>query len=305
MKIRLLTLFLLLKGFTAFGQINMADSTTQVISYWNKEEKNNYSVSLETIKIRELDTIYRATTRYNVEITVLDTSNKSLMIQWLYKDFTTDSQIPIVRKLVDITKDMKIIFKTDEFGAFVEVVNWREVKDYIQEGITTLSKDLNGIPGIDKVLKQLEATYSTKEAIENGSISDVYQFHFFHGLKYRLGEVLEGNLKVSNIYGPEPFDSDVQIYLDEINVEDNNFIMRASQNVNSEQLINATMNYLKTTTQMMAVDQVKIEDMKDLKHESFTASRIHNTGWVIYSIQTKTIKLDNVTNIEERIIELK
>ncbi len=81
--------------------------------------------------------------------------------------------------------------------------------------------------------------------------------------------------------------------------------MRASQNVNSEQLINATMNYLKTTTQMMAVDQVKIEDMKDLKHESFTASRIHNTGWVIYSIQTKTIKLDNVTNIEERIIELK
>ncbi len=128
MKIRLLTLFLLLKGFTAFGQINMADSTAQVISYWDKEEKNNYSVSLETIKIRELDTIYRATTRYNVEITVLDTSNKSLMIQWLYKDFTTDSQIPIVQKLVDITKDMKVIFKTDEFGAFVEVVNWREVK---------------------------------------------------------------------------------------------------------------------------------------------------------------------------------
>ena len=47
------------------------------------------------------------------------------------------------------------------------------------------------------------------------------------------------------------------------------------------------------------------EDMKELKNETLTASRIHGTGWVLYSIQTTTITSDDSTLIEERIIEIK
>ncbi len=39
MKDRILIIFLLLASITTFGQINMADSTAQVVSYWNKGEK--------------------------------------------------------------------------------------------------------------------------------------------------------------------------------------------------------------------------------------------------------------------------
>jgi len=41
------------------------------------------------------------------------------------------------------------------------------------------------------------------------------------------------------------------------------------------------------------------------KNETLTASMIQGTGWVIYSVQTTTVTLDNITNIEERIIQLK
>jgi hypothetical protein len=77
MKNRILTTFFLLSGLTTFGQINMADSTAQVITYWEKGEKQNYSVTTENIKIKGSDTTSKEMTTYNVEITVLNTSEKS------------------------------------------------------------------------------------------------------------------------------------------------------------------------------------------------------------------------------------
>jgi len=300
-----LTILLLAIGMTTFGQINMADSTAQVITYWEKGEKQNYSMTAEKIKIKGSDTTIREMTTYNVEITVLNNIEKTYTIEWLYKDIKSNSQNPIVQKLMNINKDMKVVFKTDEFGAFIEVVNWKEIKAYIQKEVSTLRKDFKEIQEMDNVIKQIEATYSTKEAIESASIKDIQQFHTFHGAKYKLGEVIKGQIKVPNLYGTEPFDSEFSLSLDEINEADNNFIIRSTQQVNIEQLTNATFDYLTKTAKTMNIEPPKREELKDLKNETLTATRMHGTGWVVYSVQTTTITSDNVTNIEERTIEIK
>jgi len=233
LKKRILTILVFLTtGIMVFGQINMADSTVQVITYWDKGEKQNYIVSEEKIKIKGTDTISKELITYDVEITVLNETDKSYTIQWLYKNIQTNSTDPTLQKIMNITKDMKVIFKTDELGAFIEVVNWKEIRDFIQKATKTLRKDFKAIPEMDKFIKQVEATFSTKEAIESASIKEIQQFHTFHGAKYKLGEFLEAEQKGPNIYGTEPFDIDLTVYLDEINEEDNNYIMRASQEVN-------------------------------------------------------------------------
>ncbi len=303
---KLLTALLFLTiGLPAFGQINMVDSTAQVVTYWAKGEKQNYTVTTEKIKIKSADTTSRDITSYDVEVTVLNQTDKSYTIEWLYKNIKTNSTNPTIQKLMTVTKDMKVVFKTNELGTFTEVVNWKEVRDYIQKATNPLSKDFSAIPEMDKVLKQLTATYSTKEAIESAAIRDIQQFHTFHGAQYKLGEVLKGQLKVPNLFGTEPFDSDFTIYLDEINETDNNFILRATQEVNKEQLTNATFDYLTKMANNMKVATPKREDLKDLKNETLTASRMDGTGWVVYSVQTTTITSDNITNIEERVIEIK
>jgi hypothetical protein len=300
-----LTILLLAIGTTTFGQINMADSTAQVITYWEKGEKQNYFMTAEKIKIKGSDTTIREMTTYDVEITILNNHEKTYTIEWLYKDIKSNSQNPIVQKLMNINKDMKVVFKTDEFGAFIEVVNWKEIKAYIQKEVSTLRKDFKEIQEMDNVIKQIEATYSTKEAIESASIKDIQQFRTFHGAKYKLGEVIKGQIKVPNLYGTEPFDSEFSLSLDEINEADNNFIIRSTQQVNIEQLTNATFDYLTKTAKTMNIEPPKREELKALKNETLTATRMHGTGWVVYSVQTTTITSDNVTNIEERIIEIK
>lgn len=305
MKIRILTILLLITGMATFGQINMADSTVQVITYWEQGEKQNYSVVTESIKIKDSDTTSREITTYDVEITVLQADDKSYTVEWYYKNFKTDSQNVPVQKIMSIAKDIKVVYRTDELGIFLEVVNWKEIRDYIRNTMDVMQKEYKDIPGMDKIFKQVENIYSSKEAIESVSIKDIQQYHAFHGAQFKLGEVLELQLKVPNIYGSEPFDSYATVYLDEINEDDNNYIMRTSQEVDKMQLTNATFDYLTTMAKNMKVDPPARDDLKELMNETLTASRIHGTGWVIYSVQTTTVTSDNITNVEERIIELK
>jgi hypothetical protein len=81
--------------------------------------------------------------------------------------------------------------------------------------------------------------------------------------------------------------------------------MRATQSVNKEQLTEATYNYLVELAKKMEIPPTKRDEIKELKNETLTASRIHGSGWIIYSVQTLTITSDDITNIEERVIELK
>ena len=81
--------------------------------------------------------------------------------------------------------------------------------------------------------------------------------------------------------------------------------MRATQSVNKEQLTEATFNYLVGVAKKMGVPPPQRDELKDLRNEVISASRIHASGWIVYSIQTLTITSDDVTNIEERVIELK
>ncbi|HBS11071.1 MAG TPA: hypothetical protein DEO36_00800 [Flavobacteriaceae bacterium] len=101
----------------AFGQINMKDSTAQVIGYWNIGDKQSYNVSLQKIKLRETDTISNELMTYNVDVTVIDSTANSYSIEWFYHNYKTNSTNEIVKKVTSLSEDLKVIIETDEFGA--------------------------------------------------------------------------------------------------------------------------------------------------------------------------------------------
>lgn len=80
--------------------------------------------------------------------------------------------------------------------------------------------------------------------------------------------------------------------------------MRFYQSIDSIELTNLTFNYLTNMAKMMKTTPPKRENMPIVKNEIWRAARIHNGGWPIYSIETKETKSEDVTLVEERIIEL-
>jgi len=290
---------------TLFGQISVKDSTVQVIGYWEKQETQSYDVSYEKIKIKNKDTISRELTKYEVDIKVIDSTENSYTIEWFYKNYSIDTENDLVKKLASIANDISVKIKTDEFGAFIEIVNWEEVRDYLKRVTKKLKDELKDIPNSQIIIDNVMRIYSSKESIEANGVKDAIQFYSFHGVKYKLGEKLEGKLETANNFGGKPFETDVRFSLDEINEENGNSILRMTQIINSEQLTNETYNYLEKLGTFGDKFPPRNE-FPSLTNETNTASRIHGqSGWVIYSIETKEIAAAETTNIEERIIEIK
>jgi hypothetical protein len=307
----ILTILFLAIGITSFGQINMVGSTVQVITHWKKGEKQDYALTVEKIQLKGTDTISRKLATNDVEITVLKQRRDSYTIQWLYKSIKTNNAAPTTQQLMNIAKDMKVIYKIDELGAFQELTNWKELRKYFQKTYKTLREKYKASPEMDKLITQIEETFLTKEAIEIFAIKDIQHFHSFHGAEYKLGEILETEMEYPNLFGTY-FDVELTECLDEINKEDDNYVMKASREINREQLINTTFEYLTKTLKNINVTMpITHEDLKDLKNEILTTSRIHGTGWVIYSVQTTVITVmsdnmdANITTIEKRIIKRK
>jgi len=288
-----------------FSQISIKDSTVQVIGYWSKYDKQSYDVTYEKYKVKNKDTISRELMKYEVDVKIIDSTANSYTIEWFYKNYSIDTENELVRKLTSIANDISVKIKTDEYGAFVEVIDWEEVRDYLEKVTEKLKVELKDVPNYKEIIANVMSIYSTKESVEANAIKDALQFYKFHGVKYKLGEELTGKLETSNNFGGKPFETDVQYSLDEINETDGNSILRSNEIINSEELTDATYNYLKKLGTFGDKFPPR-NKFPSLTNETNTASRIHGEiGWIIYSIETKTVTAEETTNIEERIMEIK
>lgn len=304
MKFKLFLSAFLLLSFTSWSQINMADSSVQVIGYWDKNEQQSYLVTEDIIRLKDADTLYKEHMKYKIEIKILDSASNSYTIEWVYKDFETNIKPRIKKQLAAISHNKRVVLMTDEMGAFKEVLNGQELTSQMNKSLKDLRQVYKITPEENELIKRFELTFANKESLENSFVNDIQQFYTFHGGKYTLNEPLEAHTKVQNVLGGDPFDSYMQGSLDEIDDEDNTFILRLSQDLDSKQLTDATFEYLVAAANRMGSTVPKRDELKDLTNELLISARIHGSGWIIYSVSTKTVSAESTTNIEERVVEL-
>lgn len=287
-----------------YGQINMNDSTVQVIGYWNKNEKQSFLVTNERYKVTGTDTSSREAYKYIVDVHIVDSTADSYTIDWFYHDYEFTTNNELVKKLSAISEEMTITIVTDGFGMFKEVKNWEEIRDYISKMTQKLSEQTTNIPNFKDIVKQIVDRYQSKESIEAAAIMEIQQFYTFHGGKYKLDEEISGTIKTPNLLGGEPFDTEVVIWLQEIDTAANTAMLNIKQEVNSEQLTKATFDYLTKMSESLKVPGPKRDEFRNLVNETWTTSIIHTSGWVIYSLETKTVSNEGATSYTENTIEL-
>ncbi|WP_207425034.1 hypothetical protein [Pedobacter sp. SYSU D00535] len=299
------TTIALIISLHASSQINMKDSTMQVIAYWNKQEKQTYHIVDEKFKVTDSDTTSRETTEYDVEITVSDSTANSFTVQWLYKNVRVKTDNKFIQKVAGLSEQLPIVFKTDEMGVFQEVLNWKEVSDYIKKATALLREEFKGTPKLKEITGQVEQRFSTKAGIEASAIKDIIQFHNFYGGKYTLHEEATGKTKMANLYGGEPFDAEVSVILEEMDEKEDTGIIKSWQTIDSKQVTEATYEYLKKMASSLGSPAPKREDLPDMTIEDYLGSSFHaSSGWLLYSVLERTTKGDNITQIDKRTIEL-
>lgn len=286
---------------SAFAQINMEDSTAQVVAYWSIGDKQEYSISLQKTKLEGADTVENTLTTYDVVITVVDSASSYYLIEWHYKNYRVNSSNALENEIASLSEDIKVLIETDEFGAILGVKNWKEVGNYIRKSTQKLRQGYGEQDQMQQVLAQLEQTFTSQQGVEAAAILDARQFHNYHGGRYTLGQPVTATMQVPNMLDQtKSLDCEITVLLDEIDLEEGNFIIRSTQEVNSAQLTEMTFAYLKSLSPVPS-----IEEMVAVTNITTAASRIHESGWIIYSIQTKVVEAQQSATIEERIIEIK
>ncbi len=297
---------LFFSALSSFAQINMEDSTVQAIGYWDRNETYSYIITNTKYKVTKSDTSAREKTTYEVDVTIKDSTATSYTVEWLYKNVQVNSNNALVKKLAAISENLKVVIKTDEFGSFQEVVNWDEVRTSMKKAFDVVRKEFKSVPKLDDIIKPVEAIYLSKEGFESNALTDVQQYYTFHGGKYKLGEENTIKTQLPNGFGGAPIDAELTVRLDEINPDDNNYIVRYWQIADSKQLTDASYEFIKKLAVSTGAKNVPSrEKMPATTHEEDVASRIHGSGWIIYTVRTKAVDVEGVSSVDEMIIEMK
>ncbi|WAC03008.1 hypothetical protein N7U66_05095 [Lacinutrix neustonica] len=231
---KLLSLILLLIFTTPiFSQID----TTKVsfIAYWSKGDNYNFKVT----KIKKMWTNDKLTkndsTQYIANFKVIDSTEKSYTIQWSYKNYLINTYKENLNKIYEDKKAVneivkkydvtKVIYKTDEYGEFLEIVNWQDISKLMSNMLGELEKSIQArkpdkLKEVKQAMKPLAEIYSSKDGIEQLILYELQYFHFPFGTEYDLNSPFEYEQELPNMVGGEPIKGNAKLSIVEVDFEE-------------------------------------------------------------------------------------
>ncbi len=163
MKIIILSILLASSIMPVFSQLD--DSTASVTAYWKKGQDLLYEIKVTHHKYENQKLIERFQIIFDATVKVLSSSTYSYIITWQLKQ--RDSVIGAWPQIPFVFRDLqKIFYKTNEYGIFMELLNWKELAELYQESHPSLNEML------------------IREDVERLIIPEILQFHLNYGNLY-------------------------------------------------------------------------------------------------------------------------
>lgn len=308
MKSLLLLTAIIVLSITSIAQINLEDSTVSVYSYWKLKDKQTYQAIINKYNINIADTANPDTTAkeqmsYMVDIEVIDSTKDSYTINWRCYDFQSNTLVDNISKLMAVTKDMTITYKISDLGVFKEVVNWKEIRELISEGTDILREQADN-EVMNKAISDYKQLYGSKENIEAGAIQDIQLYHYFHGAKYNIDQEYNVPQRFVNMFGGEPFDGNTNLWIESVDDTNSFTTFRSYTAIDELQLTNAAFEYATSLSKRLNMPRPSINDMPNIKNESYLFTQIHNSGWIFYTLRRKEVNYNNELKVDELSLEL-
>lgn len=166
------------------------DSTIQVVAYFCKGDSMVYNYNTRKWKVSQGDTTVSHAFSEKFLLVVEDSTADGYKIAYTPLDYTfpVDSQGSkriLFEALWSVTKNLRPVFLTDEFGEIKHLSNWCEIRDGIRKGIGLAFDSIYmREPGLDSVMprKRLSSIVLLKYSNEEGVISAYEEMGMLFGL---------------------------------------------------------------------------------------------------------------------------
>lgn len=238
MKIRLAIFFLFIGNFLCLAQ---NDSTkVAFIAYWSKGDSYDFLITKINKKWDGSQLVKNDSTSYFANFSVIDSTESEYKIQWKYKENFTNLPVEFGDLLNQNSVVLDFIYKTNEFGEFLEVENWQEIADLMKKSTDDLfNKLFVEKPGLDQTkLKNTVAPliniYTSKEGIESLVLKELQYFHFPLGIEIETAQPLHYEEEFENLIGDQPLRGDAQINFETVDSEYGFCIFNQHIKINSD-----------------------------------------------------------------------
>jgi hypothetical protein len=279
-----------------WGQNEVTDSTTTIIGYWEKGDKVRFAFTQATEKYRNGVIYAKNSSNCFIDLTILEATETSYTINWKYSDIKLKEQDsnPLLPKLIKLTEGLDIQYKTDEMGAFKELLNWQEVRTFVSNLLDKMRNEAK-VKQIEPELEQMKKIFSTKESMEEVIIKDIQVFHSLYGGMYKLKEKLSVDTQLPNILGGEPFPATLSVEMTSLKPEENYCKITINQTVDkvkSTKIINDWLIKINP-------DKAKNAKMPNISVDDFNIYEFDlKSGWITYLINKRTGIADNEKKVE-------
>ena len=244
----LLTLTLLFNFSFASAQIEADPDIITFVAYWHKGEVRNYEITKVRKKwenglIDQVDSI-----TYMAKFEVIDSTEKSYTIKWTHENYLF-KQYHLSQKSIEKLseyKNIEVIYKTDELGAFVEVENWKEISEMTKKVFDELLQSKKGSER-SKLKLKLQAimmAYETKEGIEQIFFKELHVFHTPLGGQFDSSKPLEYEEKLPNLLSGGFLRGDGKLTFTHVNKEDEFCVFEQELKLNGKDAKKMVLDFL-------------------------------------------------------------
>lgn len=219
------------------------DDTTKVafVAYWDVGDTYEFKVTKAQQQWDENEMTKDELNEYFATFTVLEQSEDSYTISWSYKNnFDKLLNIPegTSEEFIDLAT-VDIIYKTTEVGDFLEILNWEEVgenmNNLFDQIVEYAGKNDEKIKGeLSKMMGSFREIYSSKQGIELLVMKEIQYFHFFMGVEFEVNEPIHYKDEIPNMFGGKPIKANAKITFEEVDFENSFCVIKQEMDLDQK-----------------------------------------------------------------------
>ena len=306
----------------AMAQINMKDSTVQVVAYWEKGDKYNYSLKTYDYKITGNDTTWTSRTNSIFSIEVIDSTATGYLLKYTSLDEMGTSPLKgdedFSKKIEKLASNIPLILKTDEWGYFKGIENFEEYRKQLNQVIDLAFEEVEKL--LDAQSKEQKLSKKEKKELKDQtstmvaklktlfnnenyvykSIEPLTAILTFHGGEFEIRKEYTSESKTPSpfeegkylnshnsygVYSYNPENSVTTFFLEQ--VYDNNQLTEATL---------AMLNKLLPENQKLT----ELPENQKLEMSILTMVDVHTyTGWPTYGLNVQLTTSQDVKKIKK------
>ena len=300
---------------TLSAQINLNDSTVQVVAYWSKGDSYDYLYDYYKYNIQGKDTISWERTIFKINITVIDSTDNTYTLQAVYDtpNAIRSGSDSISRELTSrISRTFgndTVIVETNELGTIKRLVNFDKLRSRYLKAAEMTAEALSAQQGSeaqkDSLFRFLKSTLSKQmgdtTVVVSTALEELSFLLYYHGCKMDFDEEYQIEENFPSLLGGAPCKGMRTFWIDEVDPENGSFRIASDAIVNTDQAIKQFIELIQSN--LPEEDRRKPIDSSQIPiimAQDQNDTYIHaDTGWPLVVYYTRTTQVgENRSGIE-------